>query len=102
MPNVCQVPFSFTVPAGGNANSLHHTAALQEIFLTSLLSSLLQMTPAQERTARHLKALTENMKIILGSNGVRNSVFFLLFLFSVAHTACFSAAEGEEKAEQME
>lgn len=76
MPNVCQVPFSFTVPAGGNANSLHHTAALQEIFLTSSLSSLLQMTPAQERTARHLKALMENMKIILGSNGVRNSVYF--------------------------
>lgn len=88
------------VPPGGVANSYYRTAALQETFLTSSLSFPLQMTPAQERIARYLKAPMENMKIILGSNGVRPSVCLLLFLgswFSAVHAARFSVVEGKER-----
>lgn len=88
------------VPPGGNANSCYSTATLRETFLTSSLSLPLQMMPAQERIARYLKAPMENMKIILGSNGVRSSICFLVFLgswFSAVHAARFSVAEGKAR-----
>lgn len=59
-----------------------------------------QTMPTQERTARCLKAPMENMKIILGSSGVRSSVCSVVLLspcFSAVHVAHFSAAEGEER-----
>lgn len=85
--------------SAGNANSCYHTAALQETFLTSSLSFPLQMMPAQERIARYLKAPMENMKIILGSNGVRSSVYFWfsLVLGSVLFTRHISQLLRERK-----
>lgn len=83
----------------GHANSCN-PVVLQETFLTSSLSCPSQMMPAQERTARGLKAPMENMKIILGSSGVRSRVIFVVFLspwFSAVHVAHFSVAEGEER-----
>lgn len=88
------------VSPAGTANSCCDLAVLQETLLTSSLSFPAQMMPAQERTARCLKAPMENMKTILGSSGVRSSVCFVVFLspwFSAVHVAHFSAAEGEER-----
>lgn len=80
MPTVCWVCCSCMVSPAGNANSCCRPAVLQETFLTFSLSFPAQMMPAQERTARCLKAPMENMKIILGSSGVRSSVCFVVFL----------------------
>lgn len=88
------------VSPAGNANSCCHPVVLLEAFVTSSLSFPSQMMPAQERTARCLKAPTENMKIILGSSGVRSSVCFVVFLgswFSAVLVAHFSVADGEER-----
>lgn len=80
MPTVCWVCFSCMVSPAGNANSWCCPVVLQETFLTSSLSFPSQMMPAQERTARCLKAPMESMKITLGSSGVRSSVCFVVFL----------------------